>query len=88
MSENDPAQHRWDGERITNKLRTWERDSFPDTWIICGKDGHLCGMGSHRRAEHAWDSTIEKLSVSDLLPHMLTLRSLFGAHSSDHRSNA
>ena len=21
-------------------------DSFPDTWIICGKDGHLCGMGS------------------------------------------
>ena len=34
------------GERITNGLRTWERDSFPDAWIICGKDEHLCGMGS------------------------------------------
>ena len=36
----------WDGERITNRLRIWERDSFPDTRVICGKDKHLCGMGS------------------------------------------
>ena len=38
------------GERSTNRLRTWERDSFPDTRIICGKDGHPCGMGSAQDA--------------------------------------
>ncbi len=35
-----------DGERITNRLQIWEHASFPDMWIVCGKDDYLCGMGN------------------------------------------
>ena len=46
VSGPSPEPHPWNGERITNRLQMWEHESFPDMWIICGKDDCLCAMGS------------------------------------------
>ena len=46
VSGPQPEQHPWDGERITNRLQIWEHESFTDMWIVCGKEGYLCGMAS------------------------------------------
>ena len=56
----DEGQH-WDGGRVTNRLQIWEHESFPDIWVVCGKDDYLCGMGSREDMVKLAHVIIEKM---------------------------
>ena len=44
--DQTPREYPWEGDRVTNRLQLWEHEDMPGIWLVCGKENHLCGMGS------------------------------------------